>query len=108
MQQRKVSKYMEKEYEYVNHPSHYCKEGKKECIVLMEFLFGRYWTAIFCILSAFKYKYRAGSKPNESNERDKGKIDWYLKRANGYIGYLRKRQDKKIMRAINIVRESEW
>lgn len=96
------------DYEYVNHPTHYCKDGKKECIVLMELLFGKYWTAIFCILSAFKYKYRAGSKPNESNERDKGKIEWYLKRADGYVGYLKKGQSKKIVKAKNIVRESEW
>lgn len=76
---------MEKEYEYVEHPSHYNREGKKECIVLMEEIFGKYWTGVFCVINAFKYRYRAGDKPDESTERDLEKAKWYLNRARTYL-----------------------
>lgn len=96
---------MEKEYEYVEHPAHYNKQGKKECIVLMELIFGRYWTCIFCILNAFKYKYRCGSKPNEAESRDLEKIDWYLKRAASEMQFLGKRKRNKVNKMINVVKE---
>ena len=53
--------------EAVNHPQHYQKEGRKECIKEMEELFGVYQTCIFALLSAYKYIYRAGEK--EGNTR---------------------------------------
>lgn len=60
----------------VNHPAHYQKNGK-ECIEVMEEQFGPravYW---FCVLNAFKYQWRAGSKEGNSFEQDKAKAKWY-------------------------------
>ena len=55
-------------YEKVNHPAHYNLPGKKECIKQMEEDYGEYITMIFCLTSAYKYLYRAGEKPGESEE----------------------------------------
>ena len=66
-----------KQADKVNHPPHYQKNGK-ECIEVMEEQFGPkavYW---FCILNAFKYKWRAGVKEGNSYEQDMAKAQWYL------------------------------
>ena len=47
--------------EQVNHPAHYQKNGK-ECIEVMEEKFGPKPVNWFCILNAFKYKWRDGNK----------------------------------------------
>ena len=93
------------DYEYINNPSHYNKPGKKECIVLMEELFGMYWVAIFCILNCFKYLYRAGDKPDEDYMRDKNKAAWYINRAKGYIPFLKHKQAMKVSNMIILVGE---
>lgn len=67
--------------EQVNHPSHYCKAGRKECIVEMEEKYGVEYTAVFALLSAYKYGYRAGDKEDNPSERDIGKANWYY----GYV-----------------------
>lgn len=59
----------------VNHPSHYQKEGHKECIVEMRELYGDEAVMTFCKLNAFKYKYRAGAKGKY--EQDMAKAKWY-------------------------------
>lgn len=59
----------------VNHPSHYNKEGSKECIVEMREILGDWITAAFCIGNAFKYRYRAGLKGDANI--DSQKADWY-------------------------------
>ena len=64
--------------EYVNHPSHYCAEGRKECIVEMVEKYGFYATAYFALLSAYKYLYRAGDKDGNPVEQDEQKAEWYL------------------------------
>lgn len=67
--------------ESVDHPKHYTKEGRKECIVEMEEKFGVkavYW---FCKLNAYKYRYRAGSKDGNTAEQDEAKALWYDKKA---------------------------
>lgn len=64
--------------EQVNHPSHYCKAGRKECIVEMEEKYGVEYTAVFALLSAYKYGYRAGDKEDNPSERDIGKAKWYF------------------------------
>lgn len=64
--------------EAVNHPQHYQKEGRKECIKEMEERFGAYETCIFALLSAYKYIYRAGEKEENSAEQDLAKAKWYL------------------------------
>ena len=59
----------------VNHPSHYQKEGHKECISEMIEKYGEvpvYW---FCMLNAYKYEYRAGLKGDA--ETDLRKAEWY-------------------------------
>lgn len=62
----------------VNHPKHYQKEGRKECIKEMEERFGVYETCIFALLSAYKYIYRAGEKDGSSWQQDIEKAKWYL------------------------------
>lgn len=63
------------EHNAVNHPSHYNVEGKKECIVEMEELYGKAAVITFCKLNAYKYRYRAGFK-NDAEE-DIKKAEWY-------------------------------
>ena len=70
----------EKEYEYVNHPKHY-NNYDVEVIDMMERVFGLDETYAFCKLNAFKYRMRAGTKPNISTQQDLDKEQWYLNRA---------------------------
>lgn len=64
-------------HDLVNHPSHYCREGAKECIDEMILVFGKEAVANFCLCNAWKYRYRAGAK---NGEEDLKKSDWYLKK----------------------------
>lgn len=68
----------EKEYvpptELVDHPRHYNKPNRKECIVEMREKFGDKWVWIWCLLTAYKYKYREGEK---DGELDIAKAEWY-------------------------------
>lgn len=69
---------MEKEkYEYVNHPSHY-NNYNIEVIEMMERIWGPKLTSIWCLMTAFKYRMRMGTKPNNSIEQDLAKEKWYL------------------------------
>lgn len=63
--------------ENVNHPAHYNQEGKKECIEEMLDTYGVVATYWFCQLNAHKYRYRAGSKADNSAEQDLAKAQWY-------------------------------
>lgn len=63
--------------ELVDHPNHYNKPGRKECIVEMEEKFGTKAVYYFSLLSAFKYRYRKGDKAGEPGDRDVAKADWY-------------------------------
>ena len=67
-------------YEYVNHPQHY-NNYDMEVIEMMEKIFGRQATKSFCLLNAFKYRMRAGTKPNIPAEQDLAKEQWYLNKA---------------------------
>lgn len=64
--------------ELVNHPCHYNRSGAMECIDEMLLIYGREAVINFCILSAYKYRYRAGLKPGEDGIRDLMKSDWYI------------------------------
>ena len=64
--------------ELINHPSHYNKLGRKECIQEMIELYGRHVTAIFCLGNAYKYLYRAGEKDGSPKEQDIEKAKWYF------------------------------
>lgn len=63
--------------EKINHPSHYQKEGRKECIEEIREFYGDIITAIFCLTNAYKYLYRAGMKEGNSAEQDIAKAKWY-------------------------------
>lgn len=65
--------------EQINHPSHYKKEGRKECIDEMVDNYGVEDTVIWCIITAKKYLYRAGEKEGNSALQDILKSKWYLK-----------------------------
>lgn len=60
----------------VSHPDYY--QGKRECIEEMKIMFGDRAVKNFCICSAYKYKFRAGKKDDNSKEQDLAKAEWYL------------------------------
>ena len=64
----------------VNHPQHYNRPGRKECIEEMLDIYGPEKVSAFCELNAYKYRYRAGLKGNK--DEDLKKADWYLKKMN--------------------------
>lgn len=61
--------------ETVNHPKHYGRDGAMECIDEMVLVFGAEATCSFCLLNAWKYRYRAADK---GGEEDLKKSDWYM------------------------------
>lgn len=67
-------------YEYVNHPDHY-NNYSKEVIDMMIDIFGRQNTIKWCEMTAFKYRMRMGTKPDNSIEQDLKKEQWYLNKA---------------------------
>lgn len=64
----------------VSHPDHYNSHAK-ECIVEMFILFGLDNFVAFCQMNAWKYRYRAGSKANNSADQDNAKADRYIEYA---------------------------
>lgn len=64
----------------VSHPDHY-KMHNKECIVEMLVLFGLDNFITFCQMNAWKYRYRAGNKSNNSADQDNAKADRYIEYA---------------------------
>jgi hypothetical protein len=72
---------LEKEgYDFVN-PSHY-KKFEKETYEMMIDIWGVEAYIKHCEMCAFKYKLRAGEKPDQPVERDLEKAEWYLNMAN--------------------------
>lgn len=71
----------------VIHPGHYNIPGRKECIEEMVDKFGKDNVAMYCDITAYKYQYRQGKKPNTPAEQDKQKAKWYLKKAKELRGY---------------------
>lgn len=67
----------------VKEPEHY-KTHEFECIDEMIIAFGKEAVITFCVLNAWKYRYRAGSKGNA--ETDLKKSDEYLRFAYELIG----------------------
>lgn len=67
-------------YDYVN-PNHY-KQSSKEVIEMMELIWGKEALILHCEMTEFKYRMRAGLKPEQSIERDLEKAKWYQERAN--------------------------
>ena len=73
----------------VDHPSHYNKPGKKECIEEMRERFGDLAVYWFCKLNAFKYNYRDGDKEGNSAEQDAAKAEWYDNYGDGLVGSMK-------------------
>ena len=65
----------------VDHPSHYQQAGRRECIEEMRIVFGDEAVMQWAIMTAYKYRYRAGNKDGNSAEQDHAKAEWYLKYA---------------------------
>ena len=72
---------MEKEYEMTNHPQHYNKYDV-EVIEMMRRIWGDEAVKVWCKLTAFKYRMRMGTKPDNPIEQDLEKERWYLDYAN--------------------------
>ena len=71
----------QKTYEMVNHPGHY-NTYSMEVIDMMEKIWGREATALWCEMTAFKYRMRMGSKPGDNSmEQELKKEKWYLDKA---------------------------
>ena len=78
---KEISKEMKEEkYDYIN-PNHY-KQGSKEVIEMMEAIWGKESLGVYCEMNAFKYRMRAGLKPEQSVQRDLEKALWYSDKAN--------------------------
>ena len=67
-------------YEMVNHPSHY-NNYSMEVIDMMRNIWGTDNTALWCEMTAFKYRMRMGTKPENPIKQDLDKESWYLKKA---------------------------
>jgi hypothetical protein len=67
------------EYDFVN-PEHY-KRGNMEVIDMMKLLWGTEALILHCEMSAFKYRMRAGTKPDQPIERELEKARWYDEKA---------------------------
>lgn len=66
-----------KSYEMVNHPDHY-NNYDKEVIDMIEAIWGTEKAAIWCEITAFKYRMRMGTKPDNDINQDIKKEKWYL------------------------------
>lgn len=72
-----IKKYCANEYEMVEHPNHY-NTYDVETIDMMRRIWGDDAVALWCKLTAFKYRMRLGAKPNNSIEQDLKKEKFYL------------------------------
>lgn len=70
---------LEKEtlYEWVSNPKHY-NNYDVEVINMIEKIWGTYLAAIWCQITAFKYRMRMGTKPDNDFSQDLKKEVWYL------------------------------
>lgn len=66
--------------EQVYHPNHYNHSDRKECWEEMIDISPEA-TALFDLWSAYKYKYRAGTKDGNPEEQDLAKIQNYINHA---------------------------
>ena len=82
------------DYEMVEHPSHY-NTYSVETIDMMVRVFGKEKVADWCEITAFKYRMRMGTKPDNSIEQDLKKEQWYLNKA------------KELRKEIPITKENE-
>lgn len=71
---------MVENYEMVNHPTHY-NNYSVEVIDMMLRIWGPEATIQWCEMTAFKYRMRLGTKPENSIKQDLNKEKWYLDKA---------------------------
>lgn len=69
----------------VNHPPHYADSCSIECIEAMEITFGVEYTAVYCLINAYKYLWRRKAK---NGLQDVQKALWYLDRYYSYTDML--------------------
>ena len=67
-------------YEMVNHPTHY-NQYDIEVIDMIIKIWGPEAAALWCDITAFKYRMRMGTKPDNSIEQDIKKEQWYLNKS---------------------------
>ena len=67
-------------YEMVDHPTHY-NQYDIEVIDMIIKIWGPEAAALWCDITAFKYRMRMGTKPDNSIEQDIKKEQWYLKKS---------------------------
>jgi len=70
---------MDNHYDYIN-PKHY-RNYSIETIEMMAAIYGKAATALYCEMTAFKYRMRMGTKPDNSIEQDLKKEQWFLNKA---------------------------
>lgn len=68
------------EYEMVDHPTHY-NQYDIEVIDMIIRIWGPEIAALWCDITAFKYRMRMGTKPDNSIEQDIKKEQWYLNKS---------------------------
>jgi len=68
------------DYEMVNHPTHY-NQYDIEVIDMIIRIWGPEAAALWCDITAFKYRMRMGTKPDNSIEQDIKKEQWYLNKS---------------------------
>lgn len=66
--------------EAVNHPQHYNKYSV-ETIEMMRRIWGDESTALWCEMTAFKYRMRMGEKDGNPLDQDIQKEAWYIAKA---------------------------
>ena len=74
-----------KKYEYVNHPTHYNHEGRKECWDEWVDKYGVDAAVVICLGNADKYLYRVGTKKDNPAKQDIEKAWMYFRKANEII-----------------------
>ena len=66
--------------EQVNHPQHY-NNYSVEVIEMFRRIYGDEATALWCEMTALKYRMRMGTKEDNPIEQDLAKEKWYLEKA---------------------------
>ncbi len=80
LEPEKIATGKDAEYEMVNHPSHY-NQYDIEVIDMIIKIWGPEAAAQWCDITAFKYRMRMGTKPDNSIEQDIKKEQWYLNKS---------------------------
>ena len=73
------------EYEMVNSPVHYNRYSV-EVIEMLRRIYGTEATALFCEMTAFVYRMRMGTKPDNPIEQELAKEAWNLNKAKELQG----------------------